>query len=94
MRFPLIKKTPLSVRKPQTNFIYLSMKQFASITEAFEWWMKNIYPSLPPERKKGHLKSAWRDHTYKLGISEKRMQAVLLEFGKVEVKTLVTFTPD
>ncbi len=70
------------------------MKQFTSITEAFEWWMKHIYPSLPPERKKGHLKSAWRDYTYNLGISEKRMKSVLSEFGQVEVKTVVTVIPD
>lgn len=40
------------------------------------------------------LKNAWRDYTYNLGISEKRMKEILAEFGKVEVKTIVTFTPD
>lgn len=70
------------------------MKQFSSVSEAFEWWMSNIYPNLPAERKKGYLKNAWRDYTYNLGISEKRMKEILTEFGKVEVKTIVTFTPD
>ncbi len=56
--------------------------------------MKNIYPNLPADRKKGYLKNAWRDYTYNLGISEKRMKEILAEFGKVEVKTIVTFTPD
>jgi len=45
------------------------------------------------ETKKGHLKNAWRDYTYGLGISEKRMQSILSEFGKIEIKTVVNFTP-
>lgn len=69
------------------------MKQFSSITEAFDWWLKNIYPSLPPDTKKGPLKTAWRDYTYGLGISEKRMKSILSEFGKIEIKTVVNFTP-
>ncbi len=70
------------------------MKQFPSVTEAFDWWVKTIYPTLPADRKKGKLRYAWRDYTYKLGISERRMKAILSEHGKIDVKTIVTFTPN
>lgn len=70
------------------------MKQFTSVDEAFKWFLINIYPTLPPDRKKGKLKTAWMDYTYHKGISEKRMRDILSEFGKVEVKTLVTFTSE
>ncbi|MET7253737.1 hypothetical protein [Dyadobacter fermentans] len=70
------------------------MKKFTSVTEAFTWWATNIYPTLEPAKKTGALKNAWRDHTYNLGISEKRMKEVLSQFGKVKVRTIVEFTPD
>jgi hypothetical protein len=70
------------------------MTAFPSIEEAFKWWIANIYKSLPPERKQGRLKSAWRDYTYKKGISEARMKEILSEFGKIDIKTVVTFIPD
>ncbi|MCE7062903.1 hypothetical protein [Dyadobacter sp. CY343] len=69
------------------------MKKFASVTEAFEWWCKSVYPGLAPDIKKGKYTSAWKDFTYQQGISEKRMREILLEFGDVDVKTVVTFTP-
>lgn len=70
------------------------MKHFSSITEAFDWWIKNVYPRLPADRKAGRLTYAWRDYTHNLGISEKRMRDILNEQGKIEVKTIVTFTPN
>jgi hypothetical protein len=66
------------------------MKKFASVTEAFEWWCNSIYPNLTPDVKKGRYTSAWKDFKYQQGISEKRMTAILQEFG--DVKVLVTFT--
>lgn len=69
------------------------MQQFKTIPEAFEWWLKNIYPTLPPEVKKGRLTYAWRDFTHGGSITEKRMKAILEEFGDVEIQTLVRFTP-
>lgn len=69
------------------------MKTFRSITQAFDWFLKNIYPNLSPDQKKGRLTTAWRDYTYNQGISEKRMQAILEEFGKITVQTNVTFEP-
>jgi hypothetical protein len=65
------------------------MKKFSSVTEAFKWWLTEIYPKLPPDVKKGKLTTAWRDFTYNQGISEKRMKNILEEFGRVEVKTEV-----
>ena len=69
------------------------MKTFSSITEAFDWWIKTIYPTLPAEEKKGALTSAWRDFTHKNSISDKRMQEILRDYGDLNVKTLVTFEP-
>jgi hypothetical protein len=70
------------------------MKTFASVEEAFKWFLVNIYPSLPPATKKGRLTTAWKDYTYNQGISEKRMKDILAEFGEINVKTVVTFKPN
>ncbi len=69
------------------------MQTFTSVEEAFKWWLANIYPSLPSDVKKGRLTNAWRDFTHKRGISEKRILEILNEYGDVEVKTIVKFTP-
>jgi hypothetical protein len=69
------------------------MKKFTTIPEAFDWWIKNVYPSLPPDRKKGKAVTAWRDYTHKRGISETRMREVLLEFGHFEIKTTIIYKP-
>lgn len=69
------------------------MQTFTSVEEAFKWWLTSIYPSLPPDVKKGRLTNAWRDFTHNRGIAEKRMLEILNEYGDVEVKTIVKFTP-
>lgn len=69
------------------------MKKFETIQEAFDWWIKNIYPSLPPETKKGKAVTAWRDYTYNQGISEKRMRDILVEFGHFKIKTTIIYEP-
>lgn len=69
------------------------MKKFDSIPEAFDWWVKNIYPSLPPDVKKGKAVTAWRDYTYNQGISEKRMCDILVEFGNFKIETLIVYEP-
>jgi hypothetical protein len=69
------------------------MKTFNSIEEAFEWWLRNVYPVLPAEVKKGKLTYAWRDYTYNRGISRRRMLEILVEHGEIEVQTLVKFSP-
>ena len=69
------------------------MKQFTTIPEAFEWWLNNVYPGLAPEMKKGRLVQAWKDFTYKQGISEKRMRDILLEFEEFEIKTIIRYKP-
>ena len=69
------------------------MKSFTTVSEAFQWFLDNIYKNLPPDQKKGKLTYAWRDFTHNKAISEKRMKDILSEFGEVEVKTLVTFNP-
>ena len=69
------------------------MKRFETIPEAFEWWLKNIYPGLPADVKKGKPVQAWADYTFKKGISEKRMKDILLEFGNFEIKTTIIYKP-
>lgn len=69
------------------------MKKFSTIPEAFDWWIKNIYPSLPPEKKKGRAVQAWKDYTFEKGISETRMRDILIEFGHFEIKTIITYKP-
>lgn len=57
-------------------------QDFKSMTEAFEWFMESVYPSLPPEQKR-KLKDVRYDH-YKRpenGVSKKRMQKVLNDHG-------------
>lgn len=68
------------------------MKQFASIAEAFDWWLKNIYPNLTAAEKSGKYRNAWRDYTFKKGISSKRMKNVLSDFAELEERTVVTLT--
>jgi hypothetical protein len=69
------------------------MKSFETIREAFDWWIKNIYPTLSPELKKGKPVTAWRDYTHNLGISETRMRDILIEFGSFEIKTSIIYKP-
>jgi hypothetical protein len=69
------------------------MKTFSSMKDAFEWWLKDVYPELPADQKNGKYRNAWRDYTFNKGISEKRMRDVLSDFGAISVKTVVTFNP-
>ncbi|MPR36633.1 hypothetical protein [Salmonirosea aquatica] len=69
------------------------MKKFTTIPEAFDWWIKNIYPSLPPDVKKGRPVTAWRDYTHKRGISEERMRGILLDYGHFKITTSITYEP-
>ncbi len=55
------------------------MPEFNTLTEAFEWFLENIYPDLPPEKKTSALRST-KSVYYRGGkISEKRMRRVLEE---------------
>ncbi|HWV33512.1 MAG TPA: hypothetical protein VN038_27850 [Dyadobacter sp.] len=67
------------------------MKTFVSLEQAFEWWLKTIYPTIPPSLKEGKYRNAWRDYTYKKGISQKRMREILSDFGNISEKVTVTF---
>ena len=69
------------------------MKKFTTIADAFEWWVKNIYPDLPPDQKKGKAVQAVQDYIYSKGISEKRMRQILLEFGHFTIETIITYKP-
>jgi hypothetical protein len=67
------------------------MQTFSSVLAAFEWWLKNIYPILPAATNEGRYRNAWRDYTFKKGISQKRMKEILSDFGEVQEKTTVTY---
>jgi hypothetical protein len=67
------------------------VKTFASLEQAFECWIKTIYPTIPPSLKEGKYRNAWRDYTLKKGISQKRMKAVLSDFGNISEKLTITF---
>lgn len=69
------------------------MKKFRSVPEAFDWWVKNLYPLLPAEEKKGKPVQAMQDYLYGKGISEKRMRQILLEYGKFTIETVVIYNP-
>ncbi|NIJ51135.1 hypothetical protein [Dyadobacter arcticus] len=69
------------------------MKTFGSVKEAFDWWVKNLYPNLTPEMKKGKAVQAMQDYIYERGISEKRMKEILIEYGHFEIETIVRYKP-
>ncbi len=69
------------------------MKSFETIQEAFDWWLKNKYPSLPPDVKKGKLTYAWRDYTHGGRISETRMRDILVKYGEFDIKTTIVYNP-
>lgn len=60
------------------------MPEFPTLTQAFEWFLENIYPKLPPEEKY-KLKDARYDF-YKEGkkVSVNRMTRVLSEYSDFE----------
>ncbi|SDF16797.1 hypothetical protein SAMN04487996_109111 [Dyadobacter soli] len=64
---------------------------FTSLEQAFEWWIKAIYPILPPSAKVGRYRNAWRDYTFKKGISQKRRRDILSDFGNISEKVVITF---
>ena len=68
------------------------MPQFQTIEQAFEWFLENVFPTLPTESKR-KLKNVKHEY-YKEGVnvSTKRMSRVLSEytdfgmFYSVEIK--------
>ena len=68
------------------------MKTFASVEEAFKWWLENIYPVLPAETKKGRLTTAWRNYTHKQSLSVGKMSEILKDYG-FKIQTKVTYDP-
>lgn len=65
------------------------MQAFSSIEEAFKWWLDNIYPNLPPEKKKGKLTYAWRNYTHSKSLSQEKMSDILEANGfKINIKVV------
>ena len=71
-------------RVPSENIpkSFKSMPEFNTLTEAFEWFLENIYPDLPPEKKTSRLRNAKYAY-YKEGekVSEKRMRSILNDYS-------------
>lgn len=57
------------------------MPQFLTLTQAFEWFLENVYPELPPEKKTNALRVA-KSTYYKgdKGVSDKKIKSILEEF--------------
>ncbi len=60
------------------------MPEFSTLTQAFEWFLENVYPHLPSEKKRA-LKDVRYDF-YKEGkrVSVNRMTRVLNEYSDFE----------
>ena len=56
------------------------MPQFQTIEQAFEWFLENVYPELPTEKKTNALRVV-KSTYYKgeKGVSEKKMKSILGE---------------
>ncbi len=62
------------------------MPQFQTIEQAFEWFLENVYPDLPPEQKTNALRVT--KSTYYKGIeriSVKKMTRILNEFCDYQI---------
>lgn len=61
------------------------MPQFLNLTQAFEWFLENVYPELPAEDKYA-LRNA-KYYFYKEGgkVSSKRMNTILDKYSKFKV---------
>ena len=64
------------------NKLKTMSQDFKSMTEAFEWFMGSVYPSLSTEQKR-KLKDVKYNHYKRAekGVSKKRMQKVLNDHG-------------
>jgi hypothetical protein len=52
---------------------------------------KNHLPNNTTKLKTSKYRNAWRDYTFKKGISQKRMREVLSDFGELSEKVTITF---
>jgi hypothetical protein len=62
------------------------MPQFDSLSEAFEWFLENIYPSLPTEQKTPLRYVKYTFYSKDRRVSEKRMRRILDEHAIYKVK--------
>jgi hypothetical protein len=62
------------------------MPQFDSLPEAFEWFLENVYPKLPTEKKTPLRSVKYAFYSKDRRVSEKLMRRVLDEHAVYEVK--------
>ncbi len=60
------------------------MPEFQTITQAFEWFLENIYPDLPTERKAPIRDAKYAFYSETRNISTKKMKRILDEYTDYE----------
>ncbi|HAS43381.1 MAG TPA: hypothetical protein DCS93_23070 [Microscillaceae bacterium] len=60
------------------------MPEFQTITQAFEWFLENIYPDLPTERKALIRDAKYAFYSETRNISTKKMKRILEEYTNYE----------
>lgn len=60
------------------------MPEFQTITQAFEWFLENIYPDLPTERKTPLREAKHTFYNKDRNMSTKRMKRILDEHSDYE----------
>jgi hypothetical protein len=86
-----LQKTPYLCQKTQT---LKHMPQFDSLPEAFEWFLENIYPNLPPEQKITLRSVKHAFYSEDRRVSEKRMRRALEENVTYKVRHEIELNPE
>jgi len=60
------------------------MPEFQTITQAFEWFLENIYPDLPTEQKMPLRGDKYAFYSETRNISTKKMKRILEEYTDYE----------
>ena len=58
------------------------MPQFQTIEQAFEWFLENVFPTLPTEEKRKLRTAKYSFYKEGLSVSTKRMSRIMNEYGE------------
>ena len=59
-----------------------NMPQFQTIEQAFEWFLENVFPTLPTEEKIKLRTAKYSFYKEGLNVSKKRMARIMNEYGE------------